>query len=90
MWPEIKYLRNPIEMQTHFSQEENCNAMLDTTGRKNLTTIKLTRLAVVSYVVVEWLSKRGKTPNELRVWLEEMMGPDVIVYRIVMKNKISE
>ena len=26
-WPEIKFLRNPIEIQTHFSQEENRHAI---------------------------------------------------------------
>ena len=69
-WPEIKFLSNPIEMQSHVSQEENCHAMWDTTGRKNLTTIKLPRLAVVPYAVVEWILRRGQTTNELRVWLE--------------------
>ena len=28
-WPEVKCLSNPIEMQTHFSQEENRHAMWD-------------------------------------------------------------
>ena len=51
--------------------------MWDTNGTTNLTTTKLPRLAVVLYAVVEWLSKRGLTPNELRVWLEEMMRIDV-------------
>ena len=26
-WPEVIFLSNPIEMQTHFSQEENRHAM---------------------------------------------------------------
>ena len=30
-WHEIKFLSNPIEMQTHFSQEENRHTMWDTT-----------------------------------------------------------
>ena len=30
-------------------------------------------MAVVPYAVVEWISEGGRTPNELRVWLEEMM-----------------
>ena len=46
--------------------------MWDTTGRSKLTTVKFSRLAVVPYAVVEWLSKRGRAPNGLRVWLEEM------------------
>ena len=57
-WPEIKFLSNPIEMQTHFSQEGNFHAMWDTTGRTNFTTVKLPRLAVVPYAVVDWLSKK--------------------------------
>ena len=61
--PEINFLSNPIEMQSHVSQEENRHAIWDTTGRKNLTTVKLSRLAVVPYAVVEWLSKKGRTPN---------------------------
>ena len=65
--PEVKFLSNPIEMQTDFSQEENRHAMWDTTGMTNLTTLKFTRLAVVPYALVEWLSKKGHTPNELRV-----------------------
>ena len=69
-WPEIKLLSNPIEMQTHFSQEENFHAMWDTTGRKKLATARFPRLAVVPYAVVEWLSKRGLAPNELSVWLK--------------------
>ena len=72
-WPEIKFLINPIEMQTHLSQEENRHAMWDTTGRTNLKTVKLPRLEVVPYAVLECLSKRGRKTNELRVLLEEMM-----------------
>ena len=59
-WPEMIFLSNPIETQTHFSQEENCHAMWDTTGTTNLTTVRLRMLAVVPYVVVVWLSKKGK------------------------------
>ena len=50
-------------MQTHFSQKENHHAMWDTTGKKNLTTVKFPRLAVVLYAVVEWLVKKRRTPN---------------------------
>ena len=71
-WPEIKFLRNPIKMQTRFSQEENRHAMWYNTGRTNLTTVKLPRLAVAPYAMVGWLSKKGKTPNEFRVWLEKL------------------
>ena len=46
-WPEIKFLSNPIEMQTHFSQEENRHAMWDNTFKTNLTTVNLPMLAVV-------------------------------------------
>ena len=70
-WPEIKFLNNQIEMQTHFSQEENRHAMWDTTGNTNLTTVSFPRIAVVPYVVVEWISKKGRTPSYLRVWLEK-------------------
>ena len=70
-WPETKLSSNPIEMQTNFILEENCHVMWDTTGRTNLTTVKLPRHEVVPYEVVEWLSKKGRTPNELRVWLEK-------------------
>ena len=58
--PEINFLSNPIEMQTHISQEENHHVMWDTTGRIDLTTVKLPRLAVVPYEVMEWLSKKGR------------------------------
>ena len=44
---------------------------------KNLTTLKFSRLAVIPYIVVEWLSKKGRTPNELRIWLGKMMITDV-------------
>ena len=44
---------------------------------KNLTTLRLPRLAVVPYAVVEWLSKKWRTPNVLRVWLEKMIRTDV-------------
>ena len=57
--PEVTFLSNPIELQTHFSQEENRNAMWDTTGMTNLTTLRLPRLAMVPYALVEWLSKKG-------------------------------
>ena len=70
-WPEIKSLSNSIEMQTHFSQEENSHAMWYTTGMTNLKTLRLPRLAVVPYSVVQWINKKGRTPNELRVWLEK-------------------
>ena len=76
-WPEVKFLSNPIEMQTHFSQEENRHAMCDTTVITNLTTLRLPRLAVVPYLLVEWLSKKGCTPNELRIWLKKMIRADV-------------
>ena len=69
-WPENKFLRNPIEMQIQFSQEENLHVMWDTNGRTNQTTMNLPSITVVPYAVVEWLSKRGLIPNELRVWLE--------------------
>ena len=72
-WTEIKFLSNSIEMQTHFSQEGNLHAMWDTTGNTNLTTRKFPSLAVVSYAAVGWLSEGGRTPNEFRVWLEEMI-----------------
>ena len=39
----------------------------------NLTTIRFTRLVVVPYSVMEWLGKKGRTPNELRMWLEKMI-----------------
>ena len=71
-WPDLKYLSNQIELQIRFSQEENCHVMWDTTGMKNLTTIRFPRLAVVPYAVVEWLNKKGHTPNELRIWLEKL------------------
>ena len=51
--------------------------MWDTTGRTNLTTKKFPRLAVVTYVVIEWLSEGKRTTNELRVWLEETMRTDL-------------
>ena len=63
VWLEMKLLINSIEMQTYFIQEENVHVMWDTTGRTNLTTLKLPRLAVVPYEVVEWISKRRRTPN---------------------------
>ena len=64
-------------MQTHFIQEENCHATWDTTGMTNLTTLRLPRLAVVPYTVVEWRSKKRRTPNELRIWLEKMIRTNV-------------
>ena len=51
-WPEIKFLSNSIEMQTHFSQEGNRHAMWDTTGKTNLTTRKILRLVAVPYEAV--------------------------------------
>ena len=59
-WLEIKFLSNPVEMQTHFSQEEIRHNMWDTTGMKSLTTVRLPRLAVVPYSVVEGISKNGE------------------------------
>ena len=58
-WPEIKFLSNPIEMKTHFSQEETRHFMWDTTGMTKFTKLRLPRLAVVPYAVDEWLSKKG-------------------------------
>ena len=63
-------------MKTHFRQEGNRHAMWDTMDKTNLTKRKFPRLAVVPYTAVEWLSEGGRTPNELRVWLEEMMITD--------------
>ena len=61
-WPEVKSLINKIEMQTHFSQEENHHDIWDTTVMTNLTTPRFPRLAVVLYALVGWLSKKGRTP----------------------------
>ena len=47
--------------------------MWDTMSKTNLTTRKSPRLAVIPYAAVEWISKQGQTPNELMVWLEEIM-----------------
>ena len=59
-WPEIKFLSNPIGIQTHFIQEEKCHAMWDNTGITNLKTLRLPRLAGGTYAVVEWIIKKGK------------------------------
>ena len=83
VWPKIKFLSNPIEMQIYFSQEENCHAMWDTTGRTNFTTVKFPSLAVVPNAVVEWLSKKGQTTNVLRVWLVKIMRTDVNFKKII-------
>ena len=48
---------------------------------EKLTTLRLPRLAVVPYAVVEWISKKGRTPNELRIWLEKMMRTDVNIIK---------
>ena len=32
---------------------------------------------MVPSALVEWLSKKGRTPNELRIWLETMIRTDV-------------
>ena len=44
---------------------------------KNLITLRFQRLAVVPYPLVEWISKKGRTPNELRIWLGKMIRTDV-------------
>ena len=41
-----------------------------------MMTKKLPRLEVVPYAALEWLSKGGRSPNELRAWLEEMVRND--------------
>ena len=43
----------------------------------SLTTQRKTRLAVVPFSLVECISKKGRTPNELRIWLETMIRTDV-------------
>ena len=58
-WPEVKFWSNSIDMQTHFSQEENNHYMWDTTAETNLTTKKFPGLAVVPYADLEWLGKGG-------------------------------
>ena len=62
-WSEVKFLSNPIEMQTHFSQDENRHAMWDTISMTKLTTLRFPRLTVIPYAFLEWLSKKGRTPN---------------------------
>ena len=44
---------------------------------KNLTTPRFPRLAAVPYVVVKWLSKKGRTPNELRILFKKTIRTDV-------------
>ena len=51
--------------------------MWDTTGMTNSTTIRFPMLAVVPYALVEWLSKKGRTPNDLSIWWETMIRTDV-------------
>ena len=51
--------------------------MWDTTGMKHLTTLRLPMLSVVPYILVEWISKKGRTSNKLRIWLETMIRTDV-------------
>ena len=51
--------------------------MWDTTGMTNLTTLILPMLAVVLYALVEWLSKKGRIPNELRIWLKTIIKTHV-------------
>ena len=80
-WPEVKCFRNPIEMKTYFSQEENRHSMSDTISMTNLTTLRLPSLEVVLYALVEWLIEKGCTPNELRIWLETMIRTDVNVIK---------
>ena len=63
VWFEVEFLSNPIEMQTQFIQEENRHAMWDTTFMTNWKTLRLPRFAVVTYAVVERISKKGRTPN---------------------------
>ena len=50
--------------------------MWDTTGETDLKTKKLPILVIVPYADVEWLSKGGLTPNDLRAWLEEVARND--------------
>ena len=35
-------------------------------------------ISVVLYALEEWLSKKGRTPNELRIWLGKTIRSDVI------------
>ena len=46
--------------------------MWETTDNNNLTTRKFSRPTVVPYTAAEWLNERGRTPIDLRVWLEYM------------------
>ena len=47
----------------------------------NLITLRLPRLAVVPYAVVGWLSKKGRIPNELRIWLGKMIKIDINILK---------
>ena len=47
--------------------------MWETTDNNNLTTRKFSRPTVVPYTAAEWLNERGRTPIDLRVWLEKVM-----------------
>ena len=46
--------------------------MWDTTGQMNMATKEFPGLEVVPYEAVEYPSSDDQTPNDLRVWLEEM------------------
>ena len=74
--PEVKFCNRCIEIQTHFIKESNCHSMWDTTGETNLKTKKFPRLTFVTYAAAEWLIQGDWTPNQLRVWLEEMVRND--------------
>ena len=69
-WPEVEYVDNAIEMQGHFRQEGNNKTLWDMAGYPTKTNVKFPRLAMVTYAMVEWLVQENRTPNELRMWIE--------------------
>ena len=72
-----KTLEKPNWNTITFHPRRKPSCHVGTTGKTNLTTVKLPKLAVAPYAVVEWISKKGRTLNELRVllkkWWEQML-----------------
>jgi len=63
-------------METYFSQDGNRHSLWDTSGEVDRVEHNLPRLVVVPYAAVLWLSEKERTPNDLRVWIENMIRND--------------
>ena len=70
-------MENATKMQGNFGQEGNKNTLWDTPGTPMKIRAKFPRQAMMPYAMVECPVEASRTPNEMRLWIEEQEKDDI-------------